>query len=152
MLQFSTKYFGQIEADPSALLSFPDGLFGFEEEKQFLLLPFEGSNQNLLCFQSTATPTLAFVAMNPFSLKPDYRPILTQEELSLMGVQSSEELCYYVLCAVREPVGDSTVNLRCPIVVNPETQKAVQVILETGDYHMRHPLSEFRSGRENPVC
>ena len=93
-MHLMTKYFGQIDYDPTEVLSFPNGIFGFEEEKQFLLLPFHGGGGNLLCFQSVGTPSLAFVAMNPFSLDPNYAPVLSDEELYLMGVSSSQDLCY----------------------------------------------------------
>ena len=147
-----TKYFGQVECDPAHAIRFQKGLFGFEEEKEFYLLSFQGGEGSLLCFQSAATPHLAFVAMNPFSLKQDYAPALTAEELRELGVERSEELCYYALCVVRSPVGESTVNLRCPIAVNDRTGQAMQVILETGDYHMRHLLSEFGSGKGEGSC
>ena len=90
--------------------------------------------------------------MNPFALKPDYAPELSEEELYLMGVEDSHDLCYYVLCAVREPVGESTVNLKCPVVVNDRLKRAVQVILESDSYHMRHRLAEFRSEEAGPKC
>ena len=152
MMIAETKYFGPVEYEPDDLLHFPNGLFGFEEEKEFLLLPFEGSRGNLLCLQSLSTPSIAFVAMNPFSLLPDYAPDLTAEELAFLGASHSGEMGYYVLCAVREPVGDSTVNLKCPIVVNPDTRTAVQVILQGSPYHMRHRLAEFRSGEAGASC
>ena len=145
-----TKYFG--EADCEHLLRFEKGLFGFEEEKEFCLMPFEGSGGSLLCFQSARTPQLAFVAMNPFSLKPDYAPVLTGEELGELGVERSEELCFYTLCVVRSPVADSTVNLRCPVAINEHTRRAVQVILEEGGYHMHHLLSEFGRKEEGAPC
>lgn len=146
-----TKYFGEIDCPEEDKLCFPEGLFGFEEEKEFFLLPFEGGEGALLCFQSAVTPSLAFVAMNPFSLKPDYAPVLTDKELEALGVKRSEDLCFYTLCVVREPVGDSTVNLRCPVAVNDQTRQAMQVILEEGSYHMRHLLSEFER-KEGSVC
>lgn len=149
---FQTKYFGQIDCGEETHISFPDGLFGFEDEKEFLLLPFEGSGGTLLCFQSAATPALAFVAVNPFSYKPDYAPELSAAELERLGAMDSRELCYYALCVVREPVADSTVNLRCPIVVNDHTRQAMQVILESRDYGMRHPLSELHSQKEEAPC
>lgn len=147
-----TKYFGAIECAEEERLHFSNGLFGFEEEKEFFLLPFEGSGGSLLCFQSAATPALAFVAVNPFSFKPDYAPVLTEAELAAMGVERSEDLCFYAFCVVRDPVGESTVNLRCPIAVNDQTREAVQVILESDAYHMHHPLSEFERGGEARVC
>lgn len=142
-MQLDTKYFGRIDYAEEDVLEFPNGLFGFEGQKKFLLLPFSGSNGNMLCLQSVAGPSPAFILMNPFSLKPDYAPVLSDEELKLMGVSTSHELCYYVMCVAREPVGESTVNLRCPVVVNPDLHRAVQVILDTDLYHMRHRLDEF---------
>ena len=102
--------------------------------------------------QSAQTPGLAFVAVNPFHFKPDYAPARTDEELQALGVQRSEELCFYVLCAVKEPVGESTLNLRCPVAVNDQSQEAMQVILETGVYHMHHKLGELSLGGEAPLC
>ena len=145
-MQLNTKYFGRIDYAPEDVLTFPGGLFGFESEHEFLLLPFAGSDGNMLCLQSLKAPSPAFIAMNPFSLKPDYAPVLPEEALRLMGVNRSEELCYYVMCVAREPVGESTLNLRCPVVINPDLRKGMQVILDTGDYHMRHRLDEFSNG------
>ena len=41
-MRLKTKYFGEIDCPEEDKLFFPDGLFGFEEEKEFFLLPFEG--------------------------------------------------------------------------------------------------------------
>ncbi|MCM1440992.1 MAG: flagellar assembly protein FliW, partial [Roseburia sp.] len=87
-MKLLTKYFGEIEYDAGDAIAFPAGLFGFEEEHEFLLLPFEGSAGSLLCFQSTRTPALAFVAMDPFSLQPDYRPALSGAELRELGAEN----------------------------------------------------------------
>lgn len=147
-----TKYFGRVEHQDQDVLRFPNGLFGFEEEKKFLLLPFAGGAGTLLCFQSLTTPELAFVAMNPFSLKPDYAPVLPQSDLENLGVKRSQDLCWYALCVVRNPVSQSTVNLKCPIVVNEDTGIAAQVILEDEKYEMRHLLSEFETKEESETC
>ncbi|MCI8423647.1 MAG: flagellar assembly protein FliW [Lawsonibacter sp.] len=149
-MKLQTKYFGQVEYEEDDLLSFPAGLFGFESERQFLLLPFEDSAGTLLCFQSVQTPALAFVAMEPFSLLPDYAPVLQPQELKALGVEESHELAFYVLCVVKKPVSDSTVNLKCPVAINPATRVAQQVILETSAYEMRHPLDEFGHKEGSP--
>lgn len=145
-MQLNTKYFGSIDYDPADVVHFPSGLFGFEEERDFLLLPFAGSDGNMLCLQSVETPGLAFIAMNPFSLKPDYAPVLAPEALKLMGAGRSEDLCYYVMCVVRDPVGASTLNLRCPVVINPDLHRGMQVILDDGGYGMRHRLDSLSCG------
>lgn len=150
MQKLQTKYFGEVEYEDKDVVHFPAGIFGFEEEKAFLLLPFEGSGGGMLCLQSIQTPALAFVALDPFSLKPDYQPELEEADLRQFGVNEVGDLGFYVLCVVKNPVSTSTVNLKCPLVIHPETREARQVIMEC--YDMRHPLAEFRSGEEAAPC
>ena len=151
-LKLLTKYFGEIECDSKDILKFSNGLFGFEKEREFILLPFEGSGETLLSLQSVQTASLSFVLMNPFALKPDYAPELTKDELAALGVERSQELSFYVMCVVREPVGESTVNLKCPVAVNEDTHQAMQVILETTEYEMRHRLMDLQNREGKPEC
>ena len=150
-MKLQTKYFGEIDYEAGDVITFPVGPFSFEEEHEFLLLPFEGGAGSLLCFQSIHTPGLAFVAMDPFSLLPGYNPMLQPQELKELGVADSQELGFYVLCVVKKPVSDSTVNLKCPVAIHPETRVARQVILETDAYEMRHPLAQF-GNEEGAPC
>lgn len=146
--KLQTKYFGEVEYEAGDVIHFPEGLFGFEEEQGFLLLPFDGGG--MLCLQSVKTPALAFVALDPFTLKADYAPELEPSDLKAFGVKETGDLGFYVLCAVKNPVSDSTVNLKCPLVVHPETREARQIIMER--YEMRHPLAEFGRGEEAAPC
>ena len=96
-MKTETKYFGEIEYEATDVLHFAKGIFAFEEEKRFLLLPFAGSDGTLLCLQSLATPGLAFVLMNPFSLCATYAPELTADELAELGVDESLKLLFFFL-------------------------------------------------------
>lgn len=151
-MKLRSKYFHDVVYQKEDIFHFPKGLFGFEEEHEFLLLPFAGSEGSLLSLQSVQTPALAFVAMNPFSLWPDYAPELAPEELKALHVERSQELCFYVLCVVREPVGESTVNFKCPLAVNIDQREAMQVILDTKQYHMRHRLADLSRGEAVEEC
>ncbi|MBQ9493768.1 MAG: flagellar assembly protein FliW [Oscillibacter sp.] len=141
-MKINTKYFGEIAYEQDELLTFPKGLYGFEDEQSFLLLPF-AENGTLFSLQSVKTPQLSFILMDPFSLDGSYAPVLQPEELQFLNVERSEDLFYYVMCVVKEPVAESTVNMRCPVAIN-DNGKALQVILENTSWHMRHQLSEFR--------
>ena len=61
-MNIQTKYFGELRIDDSTTLRFPDGLFGFEEEKEFVLLPFSEEDDFLLCLQSVKTVLLCAVS------------------------------------------------------------------------------------------
>lgn len=152
MAKLQTKYFGEIDYDLSEVIAFPVGLFGFEEEHNFLLLPFEGSENGMLCLQSTMTPSLAFILLDPFFLCPQYTPVLQKAEMQLFGVDALDELCFYVLCALKQPISTSTVNLKCPLVINPKTGEARQIIMETDEYRMRHSLEDIRLGEGESQC
>ena len=52
----------------------------------------------MLCLQSIATPALAFILLDPFSLCPDYTPVLRKTELELFAVEDTGAV---LLCAVR---------------------------------------------------
>ena len=151
-MKLQTKYFGEIEYDADDILTFPNGLYGFDNEREFLLIPFEGGDGTLLCLQSRVTSSLAFILMDPFALQPDYMPVLQKAELSALGVKDSGDLCYYVMCVVKQPVGDSTVNLKCPVAINPTTRVSVQVILDTDKYGMRHLPSTLKNGKGAIKC
>lgn len=151
-MKLQTKYFGEIEYDADDILTFPKGLYGFDNEREFLLIPFEGSESTLLCLQSRKNSALAFIMMDPFALQPDYMPALQKAELSELGVKDSGDLCYYVMCVVKSPIGDSTVNLKCPVAINPETRVSAQVILESEQYEMRHLLSGLKNGGRAFEC
>ena len=151
-MKADTKYFGQVEYDGQDVLHFKSGLFGFEDDHNYLLIPVEGGEGALLCLQSLETPQLAFTVMNPFFIKSDYAPVLQPGELRELQAAHSHELCYYVLCVIRRPAGETTVNLKCPVVINETTQEAAQVILESTEYQMSHPLSQFESKAGEPSC
>lgn len=151
-MELNTRLFGKIEYEAEDVISFPNGIPSFEEEHEFLLLPIEGGDGALLCLQSVATPTLSFILMNPFSLDRSYAPVLRDAERKILQVERDQELCFHVLCAMKRPLSDSTINMKCPIAVNPDQRIALQVILDTDDYHMRHPLSQFISDKEAAPC
>lgn len=145
-MKTKTKYFGEIDYTRDELLTFDKGLFGFEEEKEFLLLPFSAAG-TMFSLQSVKTPELAFTLMHPFSLDPDYAPVLNDEDLKELQAEKSEELYYYVLCTVKEPVGESTINMKCPLAIHPDTRRGIQAILEDDAWGMRQSLSEFEERR-----
>ena len=138
----NTYNYGDIECSEKDLINFSDGILGFPELKQYLLLSYD-DDDTILVLQSAECPEISFAVLNPLSLCPDYAPSLTPEELVSLGVENSEELSYYVICIVKENYLDNTVNLKCPLVINPTTLKGIQVIMEGTPYHFRHPLSSF---------
>lgn len=147
-MKADTMYFGEIKYTKKELITFKEGLFGFESQKDFLPIPFEAEDDAVLCLQSVAQRDVSFIVMNPFRLDPEYSPALRPEDYTRLGTKDEEKLSYYVICVIWDTPEESTVNLKCPVVVNSDTRQAVQVILEDDRYRFRHSLSEF-AGKES---
>lgn len=130
-------------SEESQYIEFKEGIFGFEEEKKFLPVMLEDGSDAVLCLQSVQNENLSFIVMNPFMLKEDYNPVLSEEDYKKLGTSDEKDLSYYVFCVIANVAEESTVNLKCPIVVNHVTRQAVQVILGSDEYGFRHLLKEF---------
>lgn len=139
----NTMNYGELECSESDLLNFPDGIFGFPDLTKYILLSYENDENSIFVLQSAQKPEVSFVILNPVFLCPEYTPVLTPEELSALEAKHAEELSYYVICVVRKNYLDNTVNLKCPLVINPITRKGIQVIMDGTAYGFRHRLDSF---------
>lgn len=149
MLTLDTKDYGTIEYEESDLIHFTDGLFGFNDLKDFIPLVLDENEDNtILMLQSIENTDIAFVIINPFSLDPDYNPVLSPEELSYLGVKSEDDLSYYVICVLRNNHLENTVNMKAPVVINPDKRIGMQVILNQSEYEFRTKLSSFSTDQE----
>lgn len=133
-----TKYFNDITYEKEDILTIPNGLFGFENYKKFLAIPFDASNDSVLSLQSLDDPELSFILMNPFQLYEDYMPQPTPDDLKFFGDIDESELSYYVIAVLKDTIADSTLNLKAPIIVNAMTKVGKQVILPQPEYKFRH--------------
>lgn len=92
---------------------------------------------------SVEDESLSFVIMNPFLLVSNYAPRLPEDIYKKLEAEDEADLSFYVICVVGDSPEDSTVNFKCPIVVNTASRKAVQVILESEEYRFRHTLRDI---------
>ena len=71
MKKITTSRFGEIEAAEDAIIHFGTGIPAFEEEREFLIIPYEEGSPYVF-LQSVKTPELAFLMTMPLIFFPDY--------------------------------------------------------------------------------
>ncbi|MCI9568371.1 MAG: flagellar assembly protein FliW [Lachnospiraceae bacterium] len=135
--------YGVVEYEAKDLFIFSDGIFGFPKLTKYLLLCLNEGDDSMLLMLSTEDSKVEFALINPFLLCPDYSPALSPEELACLEAKDNSELSYYSICVVKENYLENTVNLKCPLVINPQTRRGIQVILENSSYGHRHELRSF---------
>ena len=135
-MKLFTRDLGEIEIDEKDIVTFTGPIFGFEKYRRFVFLYQEEIVENFIWLQSVEEPELCFILVQPDLITDHYQPQLPKEAKTLLG--DGYWMCWLIV-SLREPFQDSTVNLRSPIVVNPELRQAAQFVLE-GNLPIRHPL------------
>ena len=77
----------------------------------------------------------------PWAFFPDYAPVLSDEDVDLLGLSRAEDALLFVVLTAGETAAGSTANLLAPIVVNQVDDRAVQVLLTGTDLPVRAPLA-----------
>lgn len=137
-MTIQTKFHGSIELIPEDVYTFENGLPGFPDEKQFMILPLEETT--LLVLQSVSTSEVAFIITSPFEVFPDYNVRLSDDVLTSLQINAEEDVVVYAILTVQEPFTNTTVNLQAPIIINTKKKLAKQYITNDTSFSMRQPL------------
>ncbi len=94
-MHIETTRFGALDVEERKVITFPDGLPGFEEHRQFTLVPHHtaegGKGSPFVWLQSLEDGTLAFLAMEPHQAFPDYAPRVPRAEMEALALISTEQ-------------------------------------------------------------
>ena len=142
MQKFTTRHFGEIEYEPSRSIHFPQGIPGFPQCKQFLLMSENESEDTFFWLQSLEDGDVAFTLMNVYDYLPDYNPQVEEEELSDLGDVDGRALDIYNIAVIPEYARQTRVNLKAPIVINEAAGLGKQVICSNDEYSIRFMIFE----------
>jgi flagellar assembly factor FliW len=121
-------------------LSLAEPLPGFPGYRDYVLVPAEDGGR-LFWLQSVAPDGPRFLAVPAAAYFPDYAPALPAAACVELGLADPTEARLF--CLVTVPAGDvaaATANLRAPVVVNPATHRARQVVLLDAAHPIRRSL------------
>lgn len=138
-MNIQTKFHGEIKIQADQIWSFPKGIPGFEDEKEFIILPIEG-NDTFQVLQSSKTPIVAFIVANPYTLVEDYSFNIDEPTIDLLEIEKEEDIFVLSVLSLKNPFKISTINLQAPLIFQSNLKKAKQMILNDNTYSMRHPI------------
>ena len=137
-MQINTALFGPQEIQDDEIITFPQGLPGFEENTRFKVFHEEGK-PTVHWLQSVDDAELCFSVMEPDLLNLGYEFELSDEQTQMLEVTEGDELIVVLMLSKagnsaekdHETVPNLTIraNLQGPLVINLRARKALQASL-----------------------
>lgn len=122
--KITTLHFGELTIEPQHIFRFDDGLLGFEQLKEFVLI----SEEETLPFRwliSLESPEIGFPLLSPWYLDQSYDP---GRDFDI------ERQVIFVVITLEDEKGLMTANMKAPVILDVKRQSGIQVILPTDKY------------------
>jgi flagellar assembly factor FliW len=123
-MQIHTSRFGSVAVEPQDLLLFRDGLIGYSRLRQWVLLA-DVAHPHVAWLQSATNAQVALAVVSPRRFKPDYQVRVSRSQLDELELSTGP---VFVLVVLSHNEGHLTLNLRAPIILNPDRHLGRQVV------------------------
>lgn len=139
-MKIQTARFGELEVDPNLTYTFAHGLPGFEQLRQFLLIP-AGEDIPFYFIQSIEDGKVSFIVTNPFAFFPDYEFQLPEAILEELHIRDENDVVTWSIVSIQDHTQDMTLNLLAPVILNVRTKQGRQIILHGSGYTTKHKVT-----------
>ena len=122
-----------------AIIHFDEGLIGFPEFKDFVLM----DNESLAPFrllQALDSPAVGFLVLEATALVNNFYETVPAREWESLGINGKTKPLAFVIVVVGSAPQTSTGNFQAPLLVNYDKMVGKQIILTDSGFSVRHPL------------
>ncbi|MFL0251825.1 flagellar assembly protein FliW [Clostridium neuense] len=138
-MKLYTKYHGIREYDKSDVITFSNGLPGFENLKKFIMFSMEENNVFSM-LHSIENMEIGLVLVSPFYAMKDYEFKLEEHEIEELKIKDKSDIVVLTTVCVNNDVKKITTNLKAPILINIKEKIGKQLILDNEKYSVKYPL------------
>lgn len=148
-MRVNTRIFGEIDIADDKLITLEGGMIGLPEMQKFALIFDEEREEQgkIKWFQSMDDPETAFPVMDPTVIKEDYAPTVNDELLQPLGELAPENTFILTTVTVPKNIEEMSMNLKAPIIINMDTRKGAQIIVED-DLPVKYKIYEILKSRK----
>jgi flagellar assembly factor FliW len=128
-MKVNSYLFGEIDVNPETVLTFPQGLAGFEDKTRYTMVheAVEGEAPTSYTLQSLEDPALALQIVDPTLLGFDYHLLLNEAEESAIEFDDNAEVAVMLVINKSES-GELGANIKAPLVINIKKRLGLQKI------------------------
>ncbi|MCB0377992.1 MAG: flagellar assembly protein FliW [Bdellovibrionales bacterium] len=135
----NTTRFGTIDISEEDILTFTEGLLGFNDLEKFVLLD-DPNDEIFAWLQSCDEPSIAFPVLEPELFEENFKLRLTKSDLQSLKSEDSAQLRSFCIITIPEDPARMTANLKAPVVVNVSQRLARQCVLQDNKLEIREPI------------
>jgi len=121
-----------------AAIAFPDGLPGFEQCRQYVLIASPALDP-FTCLSGIGPGAPSFLAIDPRLVVDGYQRELSKADRTRLDAAPDQSLLWLAIISPNED--GARVNLRAPLVINPDTMRGLQLLDMDDTFAVDHPLS-----------
>lgn len=138
-MKVKTTRFGELEVNPNDIITFSEGLLGFENLKKYFVVD-PGDSTLILWLQSTEDEKIAFPIIEPKIFKPDYIAKLLPADLNGLELESLQSAKLYSILTIPGNVTEMSANLKAPVVINSAKKVGKQIVLQDSKLTVKHEM------------
>lgn len=149
-MKAKTRLFGEIDIAEDKIIRMEQGIIGFPDMKNFTLIydVEKGRDDTIKWFQSMDEPDFAMPVIETQRLLADYTPSISEEAWHRLGDITPENSLLLSTVTIPAEIKKISVNLKAPIIINMDTRKANQVIVED-EYPVKFEIYDLlKKGKE----
>ncbi len=142
-MQIKTSTFGTLEIDEDKIITFADGIPGFEELTRFIVVILDQTKP--FFWLQAIDEDISLPLISPFDILKDYSPVVDDAVFADLGLENEEDLLVLAVSVIPPEVTRMTANLAAPILINIAANVGRQVLIEGGEYQIRQPIFDLVS-------
>ncbi|EQC52353.1 flagellar assembly protein FliW [Bacteriovorax sp. DB6_IX] len=138
-MKINTTRFGELEVEKKDIITFDEGILGFENLKEFFVVD-PGDQTLILWLQSAEDGATAFPIIEPKIFKPDFAVNLLPAELNSLKLENLSNASVYTILTIPQDVTTMSANLKAPVIINNQTKKARQIVLQDSKLEVKFEM------------
>lgn len=123
----------QSQIDPEKILTFPQGIPGFEKYTKYNIFHKEENNISAYWLESCDIPKVTFTLVDPTIYGLNYELDLSEDEQNILGTNNPYDLAVLMMLSKMEDAegrqSSLNANIAGPIVINPKTRVGLQKVI-----------------------
>lgn len=139
MVKVNTTRFGELQVNNNDIITFEEGLLGFESLRKFFVVD-PGDSTLILWLQSIEDAKVAFPIIEPKIFKPDYVAKLLPADMNSIQLENMGAARIYSILTIPADITAMNANLKAPIVINNKKKIAKQIVLQDNKLSVKYEM------------